>query len=349
MNRAKNPIIRTALLSVASLFCFIVTAAAADPPSTGLENIFKPESTPAKSILDLSIFVLSITGIIFVVVFTLLVYSISKFRANAENANREPAQVYGSTQIELAWTIIPILIVLVLVLATARTIHAVQDAAMPPSAVEVTAIGHQFWWEFRYPKFGIVTANEMHVPVSDPANPTPTFLKLLSADTDHSFWIPQLAGKTDLVPNHPNSMWIDPHRTGIFLGQCAQYCGTQHAKMLLSVSVDSPEEFAAWIRSQQQPATQDEKANLGRHVFETTACINCHAVTGTIANGRFGPDLTHLMSRRTIASGAAENTPEKLRLWIQNPDAIKPGSLMPAMKLSDKDLEAVVSYMETLR
>jgi cytochrome c oxidase subunit 2 len=119
--------------------------------------------------------------------------------------------------------------------------------------------------------------------------------------------------------------------------------------MLLSVSVDSPEEFAAWIRSQQQPATQDEKANLGRHVFETTACINCHAVTGTIANGRFGPDLTHLMSRRTIASGAAENTPEKLRLWIQNPDAIKPGSLMPAMKLSDKDLDAVVSYMETLR
>jgi cytochrome c oxidase subunit 2 len=329
-------------------FLLLAVATAAAAPSTGLENIFKPESTPAKAISDFSIFVLIITGIIFVVVFTLLVYSISKFRANPADATREPAQVYGSTQIEMAWTVIPILIVVVLVLATARTIHAVQDAEKPPTAVEVTAIGHQYWWEFRYPQLGIVTANELHVPVSDAANPTPTFLKLLSADTDHSFWIPQLAGKTDLIPNHPNSMWIDPHRIGVFLGQCAQYCGTQHAKMLLRVSVDSREDFAAWVRAQQQPATRDAEVSEGRRIFETTACVNCHAVTGTIANGRFGPDLTHLMSRDTIASGAAENTPEKLHLWIQNPDAIKPGSLMPAMKLSDKDLDAVVSYMETL-
>jgi cytochrome c oxidase subunit 2 len=282
-------------------------------------------------------------------VFTLLVYSIVKFGDSAANKNREPAQVYGSTQIELAWTIIPILIVVVLFLATARTIHAVQDAPEPATAVDVTAIGHQFWWEFRYPKLGIVTANELHIPVSDPVHPTPTFLKLLSADTDHSFWIPQLAGKTDLIPNHPNSMWMDPHRTGIFLGQCAQYCGTQHAKMLLRVSVDSPEDFAEWVRAQQQPAIQDEKVIAGKRVFETTACINCHAITGTAATGRFGPDLTHLMSRQTIASGAADNTTEKLRLWIQNPDAIKPGSLMPAMKLSDADLDALVAYLETLR
>ncbi|HEV2728620.1 MAG TPA: cytochrome c oxidase subunit II [Terriglobales bacterium] len=341
--------IGTQMIQIGAFLLLSLVMAAADSSSTGLENIFAPESTPAKSIFDLSVFVLIITGIIFVVVFILLVYSISKFRATSANANREPAQVYGSTQIELAWTIIPILIVVVLVLATARTIHAVQDAAMPRSAIEVTAIGHQYWWEFRYPKLGIVTANELHVPVSDPENPTPTFLKLLSADTDHSFWIPQLAGKTDLVPNHPNSMWIDPHRTGLFLGQCAQYCGTQHAKMLLRVSVDSRDDFAAWVRAQQQPATHYVEVSEGRRVFETTACINCHAVTGTIANGRFGPDLTHLMSRQTIASGAAENTPDKLHLWIQNPDAIKPGSLMPAMKLSDKDLDAVVSYMETLR
>jgi len=139
--------------------------------------------------------------------------------------------VYGSTQIELAWTIIPILIVVVLFLATARVIHAIQDAPKPAEAVEVTAIGHQFWWEFRYPGLGIVTANELHVPVSDSSHPTPTFLKLLSADTDHSFWIPQLVGKTDLIPNRVNETWLDPHETGLFLGQCAQYCGTQHAKM----------------------------------------------------------------------------------------------------------------------
>jgi len=142
---------------------------------------------------------------------------------------------------------------------------------------------------------------------------------------------------------------MDPHRTGIFLGQCTQYCGTQNAKMLLRVSVDSPQDFASWVRARQQPATQDESVAAGRGIFETTACINCHAVRGTVANGHLGPDLTHLMSRATIASGAAQNTTEKLRIWIQSPDVIKPGSLMPAMKLSTVDLDSVVSYMQRLR
>lgn len=311
-------------------------------------SIFAPASTPAKSIADLSVFVLVTTGIIFVVVFGLLVYSVVKFRGRTMDAGREPAQVYGSTQIELAWTIIPTLIVVVLFLVTARVIHAIQDAPEPLGAVEVTVIGHQYWWEFRYPKLGIVTANELHIPMSDPIHPTPTFLQLLSADTDHSFWVPELAGKTDLIPNHPNRMWMDPQRTGIFLGQCAQYCGTQHAKMLLRVSVDGPDDFANWVRAQRKHAVEDSGAIAGRRVFESNACMNCHAMAGTPADGRVGPDLTHLMSRATIAAGAAENNHENLRLWIQNPSAIKPGSLMPAMKLSDADLDAVVSYMETL-
>ncbi len=312
---------------------FAAGLCAASPSSDNpVPSIFQPHSTPAESIYHLSLFVLAITGLIFLVVFSLLTYAVVKFRRTTDEDKSEPAQVYGSTQIELAWTVIPILIVVVLFLATARVIHAIQDAPKPATAVEVTVIGHQFWWEFRYPGLGIVTANELHIPVSDPAHPTPTFLRLLSADTDHSFWVPQLAGKTDLIPNRVNEMWMDPHRTGIYLGQCAQYCGTQHAKMLLQVSVDSPEDFEAWARAQ-----------------KTTACINCHAVSRTAATGRFGPDLTHLMSRRTIASGAAENTRENLRLWIQNPDAIKPGSLMPAMKLSDADLDALVRYLETLR
>src|SRR6266851_2211843 len=174
-------------------------------------------------------------------------------------------------------------------------------------------------------------------------------VKLLAADTYHSFWIPQLAGKTDLIPNRVNETWLDPQETGLFLGQCAQYCGTQHAKMLLRVYVDSTEDFNAWVRGQQQPANYDEKEAAGRRAFESTACLNCHAIAGTNGTGRFGPDLTHLMSRRTIAAGAAENTPENLRLWIQNPDAIKTGSLMPALKLSDTELDALVRYLETLR
>ena len=334
----------------ALFFTARLQAAATSGPDYPISSIFDPHSTPADAIKRLSDLVLSVTGLIFVVVFTLLIYAVIKFRRKTNAAaNREPAQVYGSTQIELAWTVIPVLIVVVLFLSSARVIHAVQDAPKPPTAVEVTVIGHQFWWEYRYPKLGIVTANELHIPVSDPASPTPTFLKLLSADTDHSFWIPQLAGKTDLIPNHPNSMWMDPRNTGIFLGQCAQYCGTQHAKMLLRVSVDTPEDFATWVHAQQEQANQDPKVAVGRRVFETTACMNCHAISGTPANGRFGPDLTHLMSRGTIGAGAAANTHENLRLWVENPDALKPGSLMPAMKLSDADLDAVVAYMETLR
>src|ERR1700693_681663 len=292
MLKMKSSTLRLLAQTMLLLFWSAMAVWASEPKGSSSHgtNIFAPASTPAKSIADLSVFVLVITGIIFVVVFALILYSVVKFRARAMDAGREPAQVYGSTQIELAWTIIPILIVVVLFLATARVIHATQDAPEPAGSVQITVIGHQYWWEFRYPKLGIVTANEMHIPVSDPSNPTPTSLQLLSADTDHSFWVPELAGKTDLIPNHPNRMWTDPQHTGLFLGQCAQYCGTQHAKMLLRVSVDSPKDFAAWVRGQQQLAVQDPSVMTGRQVFEHTACINCHTVSGTPADGRFGPD-----------------------------------------------------------
>ena len=314
-----------------------------------MPNMFKPQSSPAHAIFHLSLFVLAICAVIFVIVFSLLTYSVIKFRRRANDDGREPPPIYGSNQIELAWTVIPVLIVLVLFLATARVIHGIQQAKKPAEAIEVIAIGHQFWWEFRYPALGVVTANELHVPVSDTSHPTPTFITLLSADTDHSFWVPRLAGKTDLIPNRENHMWIDPDEPGIFIGQCAQYCGTQHAKMLLRVYVDSPDQFKKWVQEQSKPAQVGESAKEGRRIFETTACINCHAVSGTVADGRFGPDLTHLMSRDTIASGAATNTSENLRLWIHNPEAIKPGSLMPAMNLNQQDLDAVTAYLETLR
>jgi cytochrome c oxidase subunit II len=321
----------------------------ASAPSLSPTNIFAPNSTPADSIFSLSLFVLSVTAGIFVVVGGLLTYSVVKFRKRANDDGREPPQVYGSNQVELAWTVIPVLIVVALFMATARVIATVQHPPLPRNAIEVVAIGHQFWWEYRYPGLKVVTANELHVPVSDPAHPTPTHIELLSADTDHSFWVPRLAGKTDLIPNHPNNTWIDPHETGLYLGQCAQYCGTQHALMLLRVYVQSQQDFERWIEQQQQPAHPSDAASVGQHIFETTACINCHTVAGTVADGRFGPDLTHLMSRDTIAAGAAPNNPETLKRWIQSPDSIKPGSLMPAMQLSDRDLDALTAYLETLR
>lgn len=281
-----------------STACLLLTAtlsAQGHVPTT-----LAPESTPTHQIFDLSIFVIALTGGIFLVVGGLLAIALLRFRERKTDPENESAQIYGSTQIELAWTVIPLLTVVVLFLTTARIIFAIQDAPKLKSALDVTVIGHQFWWEFRYPKYGAVTANELHIPVSSDSSPEATFLRLTSADVNHSFWVPQLAGKTDLIANHVNSMWMDPQKPGLYLGQCAQFCGSQHALMLLRVYIDTPEQFAAWVKNQQLPAREDTVAAAGRRVFETQACINCHSIYGTPATERFGPDLTHLMSRDTL-------------------------------------------------
>jgi cytochrome c oxidase subunit II len=318
-------------------------AATTTDPSL-VPNIFAPESTPAHFIHHLSLFVLAISAGIFAVVFGLIAYAAIRFRRRADDDGSEPPQVYGSNPVETAWTTVPLLIVVVLALATARVIHEVQDAPMPAAALEVDVTGHQWWWEIHYPKLGIVTANELHVPVN-----AVTAIELRSADVAHSFWVPRLAGKTDLIPNRLNKTWIEPKRAGLFLGQCAEYCGTEHALMLLRVYVDLPEEFERWENEQKAIAAGDPSVAAGRLVFERTACINCHALNGTVGDGRFGPDLTHLMSRDTIASGALKNSPENLRAWIKNPSQFKPGVLMPAMNLSSSDLDQLVAYLVTLK
>jgi cytochrome c oxidase subunit II len=320
--------------------------ALADPSGT---SIFNPASTPATAIHKYSLFVLGITGAIFVTVFTLLVVAVVRFRRRPGDDAAEPPQIYGSDQVEIAWTVIPILIVLVLSMATARIVFAIQGRAAPEGALRVTAIGRQWWWEFRYPEYGIVTANELHVPVSDGAHPRPTFLRLESADVAHSFWVPRLAGKTDLIPNRVNETWIEPQQTGLFEGQCAEYCGTEHAKMLLRVYVHSLEEFDRWVAEQRASSATRPEVAEGRRVFETVACLNCHTVRGTVGNGLYGPDLTHLMSRETIAGGTVRNTPEELRAWVHDPNALKPGVLMPGMQLDDRRLDALVAYLLTLR
>jgi len=320
------------------------------PDPALIPSIFQPESVPADTIHQLSLFVLAVTAGIFLVVFGLIAYATWRFRRRSDDDGREPPQIYGSNPVEMAWTVVPLLIVVVLSLATARVIQELQNAPMPPSAVEVEVIGHQWWWEIRYPKLGVVTANELHVPVSDPKDRRPTHLDLRSADVIHSFWVPRLAGKTDLVPGRQNRLWIEPRRTGLFLGQCAEYCGTQHAKMLLRVVVHTPEDFERWVASQKSvPGTVPDAAAPGRRVFEQTACVNCHALDGTIADGRFGPDLTHLMSRDTLGAGAVTNSRVTLREWIRRPDRFKPGVLMPAMNLSDSELDQLVDYLVTLR
>jgi cytochrome c oxidase subunit 2 len=312
-------------------------------------SIFSPASTPSHAIYSLSLFVLAITGGIFVVVGGLILYAAVRFRQRPDDDGSEPPQIFGSNQIELSWTIIPVLIVVVLFLATARMIFAIQDAPRPPAALEVTVIGHQYWWEFRYPEQHITTANELHIPVSPADAPRPTYMKLTSADVIHSFWVPRLAGKVDVIPNRINELWMDPHSPGLYVGQCAQFCGVEHAKMLLRVYVDTPEQFAAWVKGQQQPGVQEPAVAAGRHVFESQACMNCHTVAGTAAHGQFGPDLTHLASRKTLAAGATDNTTQDLEKWIDDPDLIKPGSLMPSMHLTPDQVREITTYLNTLQ
>src|SRR5207245_523843 len=265
-------------------------------------------STPAFAIRDLSFLVLAIVTFIFVVVAGVTVYAILRYRRRPGDDGRDPPQVYGSTQIELAWTVVPFLIVIILFLTTTRYIFAIERPAATRDTVEVTGVGNQWWWEIRYPQLGIVTANELHVPVSDAARPP-----------------------------------------GTNVGPCAAVCGVQHAWMLLRVTVHPRDEFDRWVAAQRAAAADVPEARAGRDVFTSVACISCHTVRGTPGNGVFGPDLTHLMSRATIGAGVAPNTPENLRAWVNDPAALKPGARMPAMKLSNDQLDQLLAFLVTLR
>jgi cytochrome c oxidase subunit 2 len=351
MRQRHHQLLRTLLLLAFALIC-VFFAGQVEPVrgnTDGVTSIFRPRAQPAQEIRELSLLVLAICATIFLVVAGLLAYTIVRFRQRAGDETSEPAQVYGSNQIELAWTVLPILIVFVLILVTARSIANIQNRKPPPSALQATVVGHQWWWEIRYPELGIVTANELHVPASGGGISRPTFLKLQSADVAHSFWVPQLAGKTDLIPNRDNLMWIEPTVPGTYLGNCAEYCGTQHARMLIRVIVHTPEEFEHWVAEQKRVAVDEPSAEAGRQVFFANACVSCHTISGTSAQGKFGPDLTHLMSRQTLAAGAAPNTPDALRAWVRDPQRLKVGCLMPNMQMTDDEVNQVVNYLRTLK
>lgn len=312
-----------------------------------MTSIFSPHATPAERVFRLSVLVLIICGAVFVVVATWITVAIIRFRRKPGD-NAEPAQIYGSNQIEIAWTVIPVLIVVVLTTATARITSAVQDHQMPKDALEVTVIGHQYWWEFQYPALGIVTANELHIPANTTAEPRTTRLTLKTADVVHSFWVPELAGKTDLIPGQANQTWLDPSRPAVYLGNCAELCGIQHANMLLRVVVDSPEDFRAWVRHQQQPAAETAAPD-DQMAFLSAPCIACHTIRGTSAAGVLGPDLTHLMSRSTLTARELANNRENLKNWIHDPQAMKKGSKMISFSLPQATEDQIVSYLTSLQ
>jgi cytochrome c oxidase subunit 2 len=228
---------------------------------------------------------------------------------------------------------------------TVNTLLALSAPAEADDTV-VEVIGHQFWWEVRYPQHNVLTANEIHIPAGVPVR-----VHLGSQDVIHSFWVPELHGKLDMIPGQTNSFWLQADNPGEYKGICAEFCGTQHAKMLFLVVAQPPDEFAAWLEQQQQPAAvpAEPLAQQGLQVFLAAGCVECHAVRGTDATGNLGPDLTHIASRRTLGAGILPNNPGNLGGWIADPQHIKPGNLMPDSPLTGEELQALLAYMATLR
>ena len=306
-------------------------------------SIFDPVSPVSTTIRDLFMLVFGVIGIIFVITEGALVWSIFRYRSKGDETS-EPPQIYGSNPIELAWTVIPVIIVFVLFLVTTRTIYSLDLQEPPEGALRVKVTGHQWWWEFQYEDLDITTAGELHVPKG-----VPVFIELRSFDVIHSFWVPRLSGKTDAIPNRENHLWFQADEIGTWYGQCAEFCGTQHAKMLIRVISEEKSDFDLWVANQQLDAVEVPTPLHGKEMFLSLACVNCHNIDGVMLQGGFAPNLTHLMSRDTIASGAAENTPENLKKWLRNPDSIKDGCLMPNMMLSEDQIDSLVEYLTTLK
>jgi cytochrome c oxidase subunit 2 len=251
-----------------------------------------------------------------------------------------------SVAVAVGLTVVTLFGLLVASVSTGRRIASLHAA----SAVTVTVIGHQWWWEIQYedstPSRRVLTANELHIPIN-----RPVVVKVTSRDVIHSFWVPNLQGKRDLIPGYTTAIWLQADRAGVFRGQCAEFCGLQHAHMAFDVIAETDREFEGWLDAMRQPGRDPPPHTMehGRDVFMQARCASCHAIRGTDAAGQIAPDLTHLASRSTLGAGTLPNTPENLSAWIRDPQRLKPGNQMPPNPLTDDDLQALVMYLETLR
>jgi len=315
------------------------------PVSFGLASIFAPASNEASSIITLYNFIFVMAGIIFVLVEGALLFTVLRFR------NRPPEmaeQFHGNTKLEIVWTAAPAVILAVLMGFTLRTMGEVRAVGGSGNVVQVKAIGHQWWWEFRYPGLDpeVITANELVVPVGSTIE-----VAIESVDVEHGFWAPELFGKVDAIPGYTTRVKFTPTSTGAYVGQCTQYCGTQHAQMRFGVVVLSASDYQAWAANEQRPAAAATgHAVAGEAYFLGEGlCKACHALNGTAAVGVIGPNLTHLASRRFIAGGVLENTPENLRLWLRNPQAVKEGNKMKIPPLDEQTIHNLVTYLSTLK
>ena len=291
--------------------------------------------------------ILIIATIVFVIVTGTLLYFIIRFRARPDSP---PArQIGGNQRLEITLALIPTVVLFIVLFATIFTMFSL---AQPASAntLTVKAIGHQWWWEFQYPNQKIVTADELYIPVN-----TVVHVELESNNVIHSFWVPQLGGKTDVIPGHNNTTWIEASKAGDYRGLCTEFCGTQHAHMDYLVRAVSADQFQAWVTQQQQTMSMLPKTDpnyAGQQVFLTKGCIGCHLIDGVNQPSKLqiGPNLTHFGSRQLIAGWVVDNNTANLRAWIHDAQAVKPGSDMPAFTtMSDSDLDALVAYLQSLK
>jgi cytochrome c oxidase subunit 2 len=296
-----------------------------------------------RSILSVYSIITWACAVIAVFVSVALTLILLRFRARP-GADGLPRQIRGHTALELAWTIAPALILLVIAIPTIQVIFRTQTAAAPPRALLVTVRGWQWWWEFRYPSLDVVTANELHLPVG-----RPVVLALEGPDVIHSFWVPQLGGKRDVVPGRLNHISLTPERAGEYWGQCAEFCGASHANMRLRVIVEDPAAFDRWTAAQKTaPPEPAGAAADGKAVFARSACVGCHTIRGVSA-GVLGPDLTHFGSRALFGAGLWPNTVDNVVAWVRDPPALKPGSKMPNLHLSETDARALAAYLTSLK
>jgi cytochrome c oxidase subunit 2 len=293
---------------------------------------------PADAIGTLALIVGIIAAFIFVGVEAALVYAIWRYRAS-RNPTGEPAKFENNRRLEIAWTAAPALILAVIFVLTLGTMAEINGAGVAPT-MRIAATGHQWWWEFGYG--GTRTANELHIPVD-----TPIDLDLTSVDVIHSFWVPELGPKMDMLPGTTNHLRLFARRAGSYDGQCAEFCGVEHAWMRIRVIVQSQAEFDSWLAAQRSPAAI--QGGEGERVFLSNICVNCHAIAGTTAKGTAGPDLTHVASRATLGAGVLPNDVARMRAWLLDPRRYKPGSLMPRVPLSDADLDALAAYLGALK
>ena len=322
------------LASVIAASVLLVTGCHREHP----QSMLHPASSASAHIAWLWWVLFGVCTAVFVAVLILLAIAIRPRTAQA--AEHSPV---GSKFIVVCGIVLPAFVLFGLLMVTLRAQVALK---MPATEVTIRVTGHMWWWEVEYPELGIVTANEIHIPVGQPVR-----VELVAADVIHSLWVPNLQGKMDLLPDKINVTWLAAERPGIFRGQCAEYCGVQHALMGLVVVALPQNEFQQWIAARQQPPEPAESALVqrGREVFFESTCHNCHSIVGSQAVGIRGPDLTHLASRQTIGAGLLPNHRGNLSGWISNPQALKPGNLMPYTHIGSEDFHALIAYLESLK